>query len=124
MAASEGIPTAFARAQEPGSDGGADILATLHALYGLFDNMHSTDYLITISDTVLTQSVVRSWIKRKECPKLPSERNMGVVRRPSTPLWCSDAATRIQSHWRRFVQFSKFLIALDSSIATHAAFRS
>jgi hypothetical protein len=58
MAASEGIPTAITRAQEHDRDSGADILATLHALYGLFDNMHSTDYLITISDIVLTQSVV------------------------------------------------------------------
>jgi hypothetical protein len=31
-------------------------------------DMHSTDYLITISDFVQTQSVVRSWIKRKKNP--------------------------------------------------------
>jgi hypothetical protein len=37
MAAAKGIPTAFARAQEKGRDGGADIVATLHALDGLFD---------------------------------------------------------------------------------------
>jgi hypothetical protein len=30
----------------------------------------------------------------------------------------------IQSHWRRFVKFSSFLIALDSSITIQAAFRS
>ena len=36
MAASEGIPMAFARVQGQGRDGDADILATLHALDGRF----------------------------------------------------------------------------------------
>jgi hypothetical protein len=80
--------------------------------------MHSTDYLITISDIVPTQSVVQSWIKRKEYPKLLSERKTGTATKILS-RWrgCSqtamdyvmvfekDAAT-LQSHSRRLVRFS------------------
>jgi hypothetical protein len=57
--------------------------------------MHSTDYLITISDIVLTKSIVRSKIKQKEYPELLSERK-------------TIAATKIQLRCRGCSQTAKY----------------
>jgi hypothetical protein len=122
MAASEGIITAFAPAQEQGRDGGLDIMATLHALDGRFacnlgycSRFKRKEYLKLLSGrkTIAATKIQSLW------------RGCSLTAKYYVTLFEKDATTLLQSYWRRFVQFSKSLIALDSSSNTiQTSFRS
>jgi hypothetical protein len=62
------------------------------------------EYMFTISDIVLAQSVARCWIKRKEYPILLHARR-------------TEAATCIQKYWRRSSQVANYRILVGEHIA-------
>jgi IQ calmodulin-binding motif len=94
------------------------------------------DYMFTISDIVLVQSVARRWIKQKVFPKLlhdhKSNAAITIQKKWRGFSQASDyfvmlqekkAAIVIQSAWRRFVDFSVFIAVIDSAIRIQSAFR-
>jgi hypothetical protein len=112
----------FARGIEQGRYCGADILATLHALDGLFDyNLVYCSYAecCAIIDQAKGVPQAAERTKNQTGDEIQSRwRGCSQTAKYCVMVCEKDAATFIQSHWRRFVQFSKFLIALDSSITT------
>jgi hypothetical protein len=94
------------------------------------------EYMFTISDIVLAQSVARCWIKRKEYPKLLHARRTEAAtciqkywRRASQmakfdALVCEhEAAISIQTSWRRFSKCSEFSLMRDSAIRIQSLLR-
>lgn len=71
------------------------------------------DYMFTISDIVLAQSVARRWLKQKDYPQKLHD-------------YKSQAAVTIQKHWRAFMQRSEYFVMRQenlSAIAIQSAWR-
>jgi hypothetical protein len=94
------------------------------------------DYMFTISDIVLAQSVARRWIKQKDYPKLLHDYRSnaaitvqkhwrGFAQVTKYHVMCQEnrAAVLIQSAWRRFVHFSMFIVIIDSVIRIQSTCR-
>jgi hypothetical protein len=69
------------------------------------------DYMFVISDVVLTQSVARRWLHRKEYPRLLHEHK-------------SKAATVVQTSWRRYMHSTDYLITISDIVLTQSVVRS
>jgi IQ calmodulin-binding motif len=94
------------------------------------------DYMFTISDILLVQSIARCWLKKKEYPEMLQEhksiaavtiqkhwRGFSQATDYFVMLYEKRAATTIQTCWRRFLHFSKFVIVIDSVIRIQSTCR-
>lgn len=94
------------------------------------------DYMFTISDIVLAQSVARRWLKQKDYPqKLHDHKSKAAVVIQKhwrgfsqiTDYYVmrqeNKSAIVIQSAWRRFFHFSIFIVVIDSAIRIQSSCR-
>jgi IQ calmodulin-binding motif len=94
------------------------------------------DYMFTISDIVLAQSVARRWLKQKDYPqKLHDHKSKAAVVIQNRWRGFSQltdyyvmrqenkSAIAIQSAWRRFFHFSIYIVVIDSAIRIQSSCR-
>lgn len=68
------------------------------------------DYMFSVSDIVLVQSVARRWIKRRKYPGLVHERR-------------ASAATTIQKHWRGFTSATDYMFLVSDIVLVQSIAR-